>query len=92
MQTPWLPHPADATWTYEWSDSVYNATPTKEKVTDDQAAADLAVRRMALAAEAPPGTFRAQPAAIIAYNDRVKRIKTLGIAVERERQRLEREL
>src|SRR5688572_243096 len=31
--TPWLPHPADATWTYEWSDSVYNKTPTKEKVT-----------------------------------------------------------
>ena len=29
----WLPHPADATWTYEWSDSVYNTTPTKEKVT-----------------------------------------------------------
>jgi hypothetical protein len=29
----WLPHPADATWTYEWSDSSYNTTPTKEKVT-----------------------------------------------------------
>jgi hypothetical protein len=29
----WLPHPADATWTYEWSDSVYNPTATKEKVT-----------------------------------------------------------
>ena len=29
----WLPHPADATWTYEWSDSAYNATPTKEQVT-----------------------------------------------------------
>jgi hypothetical protein len=29
----WLPHSADATWTYEWTDSVYNATPTKEKVT-----------------------------------------------------------
>ena len=29
----WLPHPADATWTYEWTDSVYNKTPTKEKVT-----------------------------------------------------------
>jgi hypothetical protein len=32
-QASWLPHPADATWTYEWSDSVYNTTPTKEKVT-----------------------------------------------------------
>lgn len=29
----WLPHPADATWTYEWTDSIYNGTPTKEKVT-----------------------------------------------------------
>jgi hypothetical protein len=29
----WLPHPAGATWTYEWTDSVYNTTPTKEKVT-----------------------------------------------------------
>ena len=29
----WMPHPADATWTYQWSDTVYNKTPTKEKVT-----------------------------------------------------------
>ena len=29
----WLPHAKDATWTYEWTDSVYNKTPTKEKVT-----------------------------------------------------------
>ncbi len=29
----WLPHPTDATWTYTWTDSVYNTTPTKEKVT-----------------------------------------------------------
>jgi hypothetical protein len=29
----WLPHPADATWTYEWTNSLYNPTPTKEKVT-----------------------------------------------------------
>src|SRR5438270_4098423 len=29
----WLPHPADAEWTYEWSDTAYNPTPTKEKVT-----------------------------------------------------------
>src|ERR671933_1548041 len=28
----WWPHPADATWTYQWTDSVYNPTPTKEKV------------------------------------------------------------
>src|SRR6185436_9123991 len=29
----WLPHSKDATWTYEWTESVYNPTPTKEKVT-----------------------------------------------------------
>jgi hypothetical protein len=29
----WYPHDADATWTYQWTDSVYNPTPTKEKVT-----------------------------------------------------------
>lgn len=29
----WLPHPPEATWTYEWTDSVYSTTPTKEKVT-----------------------------------------------------------
>jgi hypothetical protein len=28
----WLPHAADATWTYQWTDSAYNATPTNEKV------------------------------------------------------------
>ena len=29
----WLPHASDATWTYQWSDSVYAATPTLEAVT-----------------------------------------------------------
>jgi hypothetical protein len=29
----WLPHPKSAAWTYSWSDSEYNPTPTKEKVT-----------------------------------------------------------
>jgi hypothetical protein len=32
----WLPHPADATWTYQWTDSVYNTTPTNENVTVDK--------------------------------------------------------
>src|SRR5438093_7070928 len=36
----WLPHPSDATWTYEWSDSAYNPTPTKEKVTVDKKSND----------------------------------------------------
>ena len=29
----WLPHAKGATWVYRWQDSVYNTTPTKEKVT-----------------------------------------------------------
>ena len=29
----WLPHPTGGTWIYRWTDSVYNTTPTKEKVT-----------------------------------------------------------
>jgi len=29
----WLPHPTDATWTYQWTDSTYATTPTAEKVT-----------------------------------------------------------
>jgi hypothetical protein len=29
----WLPHPTDATWTWAWSDSVYNPVQTKELVT-----------------------------------------------------------
>ncbi len=29
----WLPHPADASWTYKWSDTAYNPTTTREKVT-----------------------------------------------------------
>ena len=29
----WFPHPADATWTYQWSDSDYNPVNTNEKIT-----------------------------------------------------------
>jgi hypothetical protein len=29
----WFPHPPDATWTYEWADSVYATTSTEERVT-----------------------------------------------------------
>jgi hypothetical protein len=29
----WLPHAADATWTYQWVDSAYNPAQTNEKVT-----------------------------------------------------------
>ena len=29
----WMPHPEGAEWTYEWTDTAYNPTPTKEKVT-----------------------------------------------------------
>jgi hypothetical protein len=34
----WIPHTPDATWTYQWSDSVYAPTPTTEKVTVKSAA------------------------------------------------------
>jgi hypothetical protein len=33
LASDWLPHPSDANWVYQWTDSVYNTTPTKEKVT-----------------------------------------------------------
>jgi hypothetical protein len=33
LASGWLPHPTDATWTYQWSDSTYDRTPTTEKVT-----------------------------------------------------------
>jgi hypothetical protein len=29
----WLPHGSDATWTYQWTDSAYNTTPTNEIAT-----------------------------------------------------------
>jgi hypothetical protein len=29
----WFPHPDDATWTYQWGDSVYSSSPTKEDLT-----------------------------------------------------------
>ena len=29
----WLPHDTNATWEYTWTDTAYNTTPTKEKVT-----------------------------------------------------------
>jgi hypothetical protein len=35
----WLPHAADATWTYQWTDGVFNTTPTNELVTVKSTAA-----------------------------------------------------
>ena len=32
-QGSWYPHPPNATWTYQWSDSVYAPVPTTEQVT-----------------------------------------------------------
>jgi hypothetical protein len=41
----WLPHPPDATWTYQWTDSVYNTTPTSERFTvADQAGATFTLQ------------------------------------------------
>ena len=59
---------------------------------NDQAAVDAAVARMETVATAPSGTARAQAAAIRAYNERVRRMRTLTVALEKERQRLERDL
>jgi hypothetical protein len=39
LASGWLPHPADATWTYQWTDSRYNQIPTDEKVTVQDAKA-----------------------------------------------------
>jgi hypothetical protein len=33
LADPWLPHPADATWTYAWTDTEYLSSPVMEKVT-----------------------------------------------------------
>jgi hypothetical protein len=59
---------------------------------NDQAAVDAAVERLRVASVAPPGSARAQRAAIIAFNSRVSRIRTLALAVERERRRLDAEV
>ncbi|HVC87485.1 MAG TPA: hypothetical protein VNC40_08680 [Gaiellaceae bacterium] len=37
----WLPHNPDATWTYQWTDTAYNPSPTNEKVTVKSTAGDL---------------------------------------------------
>ena len=51
----WLPHPAGATWTYEWTDSVYNTTPTKEKVTvKEQAGPAFTLEWTTVGQENPP--------------------------------------
>lgn len=59
---------------------------------NDQAAVDAAIERLRRASVAPPGTAKAQQAAIIAFNERVAKVRRLGLAVERERRRLETEL
>ena len=51
----WLPHAADATWTYAWTDSVYNTTPTKEKVTvKEQSGRAFTLQWTTLGLENPP--------------------------------------
>jgi hypothetical protein len=56
------------------------------------AATDAALRRLRASSTALTQTMEAQRAAIEAYNERVRRIRTLAAAVEEERRRLEREL
>jgi hypothetical protein len=51
----WLPHGADATWTYQWTDSQYNATPTNEKVSvKSQAGASFTLAWTTDGADNPP--------------------------------------
>ena len=59
-QASWLPHPADATWTYEWTDSVYNTTPTKEKVTVKEQNAKRSCSSGRRRDGEPPGRRRAR--------------------------------
>ena len=67
-QASWLPHPADATWTYEWSDSVYNTTPTKEKVTvKEQNANAFLLEWTTQGMENPAGAPQAQ--GLMAFQD-----------------------
>jgi hypothetical protein len=58
----------------------------------DRTAFDAANAQLATASSRPSAVLRAQQAAITAYNKRVSRIKELAVAVEQERQRLDREL
>ena len=64
----WLPHPADATWTYEWSDSVYNTTPTKEKVTVKEQNANAFLLEWTTQDLGNPDT-RARRAGLMAFQD-----------------------
>jgi hypothetical protein len=64
----WIPHTADATWTYQWSDSVYAPTPTTEKVTVKSAAgASFTLAWTTEGQSNPPGAV--QSAGTIAFQD-----------------------
>lgn len=55
MADDWFPHASDATWTYEWTNSVYNMTPTKEKVTvKDQKGSEFVLAWTTEEMENPP--------------------------------------
>jgi hypothetical protein len=59
---------------------------------NDQTKVDAAIERLRVASVAPPGAAKAQSAAIVAFNERVTKVNELGLAVEKERRRLERDL
>jgi hypothetical protein len=70
----WYPHASDATWTYVWSDSAYNPTPTTEKVTvKEQAGASFTLEWTTEGQDNPPeapvsvGTvsFQESPAGLV---------------------------
>jgi hypothetical protein len=69
----WWPHPADGSWTYSWTDSVYNPRPTTEKVV---------VREQSGTAFTLTWTTRGQgndPAAPISFGDIKFQETTAGI-------------
>jgi hypothetical protein len=64
----WLPHAADATWTYQWTDSVYNTTPTNEAVTvKNQSGQSFVLAWTTLGQDNPPAA--PQGAGTVSFQD-----------------------
>jgi hypothetical protein len=91
LQPPPLLTPAHRAYTRQLREYAQSAQALQRGVRSaDQEAVDSAVRR--LEAASTSGSQKAQRDAIKAYNVRVQTIRKLGVELEEERQRLEREL
>jgi hypothetical protein len=54
----WWPHPSDANWVYQWTDTVYNQSSTKEKITvKDQSGKDFTLSWTTKDAGNPDGSL-----------------------------------